>query len=70
MPSRPIIIMLLHRVAWPLASRLLYSLQRYKIVQSKKILNAISVVLLGYAIPGAKGYLIFLKLVGGLLSKS
>jgi hypothetical protein len=61
------VIMLLHRMAWPLVSRLLYSLQRYKIVQSKKTLNAIGAVLLGVAIPGAKGWL---KLLGDLLSQA
>lgn len=62
--------MLVHRVAWPLASRLLYSLQRHKIVQRKKALNAIGAAFLGVAIPGVKGWQTFLKLIGDLLSQA
>lgn len=47
-------IMLLHRIVWPLASRLLlYALGRYRLVQNKVALNAVGATLAGIAITGA-----------------
>jgi hypothetical protein len=57
-------LMLLHRLVWPLASRLLYSLARYRIVQNKKVLNAAGTMLLGIAITGAYGWRLILKHFG------
>jgi hypothetical protein len=58
-------VMLLHRVAWPTASRLLYTLPRYQIVQNKKALNAAGVGLLGVAMNGSFGWQLIQKLLGG-----
>ncbi|WP_157634229.1 hypothetical protein [Burkholderia ubonensis] len=46
------ILMVVHRVAWPLMCRLLYNLPRHRIVENKKALNGVGVALLVVAIKG------------------
>src|SRR5262249_45625263 len=57
-------IMLLHRVVWPLISRLLYALGRYRLVQNKVALNAAGATLTGIAITGSYGWHAILKYFG------
>jgi hypothetical protein len=49
-------MMLLHRLIWPLANRLLYALGRYRLVQNKLALNAVGATLTGIAITGTYGW--------------
>jgi hypothetical protein len=48
-------LMTLHRVAWPMMSRILYNLPRHRILESKKSLNAAASSLFAVALGG--GYL-------------
>ena len=58
-------IMLLHRIIWPLTSRVLYALGRYRLVQNKAAaLNAAGVTLAGIAITGVYGWQTILKHFG------
>jgi hypothetical protein len=57
-------IMLLHRLAWPLASRILYALGRYRLVQNKAVLNGAGAALAGVAITGSYGWQAILKYFG------
>jgi hypothetical protein len=58
-------MMLVHRLAWPLASRLLYALgPRYRLVQNKVALNAAGVMLAGVAITGNYGWQAILRHFG------
>jgi hypothetical protein len=58
-------MMLLHRLVWPLASRLLYALgPHYRLVQNKAVLNAAGATLAGIAITGAYGWQTILKHFG------
>ena len=57
-------VMLLHRIAWPLASRILYALERYRLVQNKLALNAAGATLAGIAITGAYGWRAIVKHLG------
>jgi hypothetical protein len=43
-------LLLLHRLMWPFIERVLYSWQRYKVVQNKKLLNAAGTALFGFAL--------------------
>jgi hypothetical protein len=56
-------VMLIHRVIWPMASRVLYDLSRYHILQHKKALNTVSVALLGIAVTGGYGWQSIMKLL-------
>jgi hypothetical protein len=56
--------MFLHRLVWPLTSRLLYALERYQLVQNKLALNAAGATLAGIAITGRYGWQSILKLLG------
>lgn len=55
-------LMLLHRVVWPLTSRLLYALPRYRIVQNKAALHAAALALIGIAM-GTSGLQSILKVL-------
>jgi len=57
-------IMLLHRIIWPLTSRVLYALGRYRLVQNKVALHAAGVTLAGIAITGVYGWQTILKHFG------
>jgi hypothetical protein len=57
-------IMLLHRLVWPLGSRLLYALGRYRLVQNKVALNAAGAALAGIAVTGSYSWQSLLKLLG------
>lgn len=57
-------MMLLHRLVWPLASRLLYALGRYRLVQNKVALNTVGATLTGIAITGNYGWETVLRLFG------
>jgi hypothetical protein len=57
-------IMLLHRIIWPLTSRVLYALGRYRLVQNKAALHAAGVTLAGIAITGVYGWQTILKHFG------
>src|SRR5262249_41793761 len=57
-------IMFLHRLVWPLTSRLLYAHDRYRLVQNKVALNAAGATLAGIAITGGYGGQSILKLFG------
>jgi hypothetical protein len=58
-------VMVFHRITWPLASRVLYALPRYRVVEKKKTLNAVGIALLGVAISGATGWQVILKHFAG-----
>jgi len=55
--------MLLHRLVWPLTSRVLYALPRYRIVQNKAALHAGALALTGIAM-GTNGLQSLLKVLG------
>jgi len=57
-------LMLLHRAIWSPINRLLYVLQRYNVVEKKKLLLGTGVLLLGVAMSGKYSWQIPLKLVG------
>lgn len=57
------LMLLLHRAAWPLTSRLLYNLPRASVVEHKTALKALSAFLIGIACTGVHGWQPVLKLL-------
>jgi len=60
------LIMLAHRVFWPLSSRVVYTLARHGIIRRRKLLGSIGVALVGAAMPPLASVLRELaKMLGG-----
>jgi len=49
------LVLLLHRAAWPLISRLVYALDRYGVIRQKKLLGSLSAMSLIVAVPAWSG---------------
>ncbi|MEZ2354443.1 hypothetical protein [Caballeronia sp. RCC_10] len=57
-------LMLLHRLTWPLLSRLLYNVSRSRVLENKRWLNGLGLTLLGVALSGQYGWSRLLKFLG------
>ncbi|MEW9584378.1 hypothetical protein [Paraburkholderia sp. DGU8] len=58
------VLMIIHRVIWPVLSRLLYTLPGHELVKNKKLLNLVGAVFLGFAWKGTGLIGSLLKLLG------
>ena len=58
------LLMGLHRVTWPMFSRLLYMVPRHYVVSNKKFLNSVGFAGLVLALVPASGWKLLLKAVG------
>jgi hypothetical protein len=57
-------LMLMHKAAWPILSRILYAFPRYRLISNKKLLNAVGFLMITIALAPTAGWGRLLKVVG------